>query len=181
MLFFFILIVFGVGVWYFFIRKIDKVCNEGDKPCLVGRCINNKCTNQCDKTNKCQNNYQCSDNKCILIKPQVPSGQYCGTVSVIGITLNAQMNFPTNGKIDFSTSDAISITCNAEPFTMDGSLIMITNIGTQGNCVHDASSSNNVSVESITYSKDTNQITLKASVKIKIFTVPVSMILSLCK
>jgi hypothetical protein len=63
---------------------------------------------------------------------------------------------------------------------MDGSLIMITDIGTQGDCVHDALVSNNVSVQSITYSKDTNQITLKATVKISFFTVPVSMTLTSC-
>lgn len=177
MLLFLIIILFAV--WYFFVRKIDTVCNDGDKPCSIGRCIKNKCTNECDKTNMCQGNYQCSDNKCVLIKPTGPVGKYCGSVSFLNITLKAQMNFPTNGKIDFSTSDAISITCNAEPFTMDGSLIMITDIGTQGDCVHDALSRNNVSVESITYSKETNQILLKANVKI-FFTVPVSMTLSLC-
>lgn len=174
------IILISFCIWYFFIRQTDSVCNDGDKPCSKGRCIKNKCINQCGPSQACEPTFQCFDNRCVAIKPVVPKGKYCGTVSLLGITLNGEMNFPTNGKVDFSTSDAISITCVAEPFTMDGSLIMITDIGTQGDCVHDALVSNNVSVESITFSKETNQITLKATVKISFFNVPVSMTLSSC-
>ena len=179
-----ILFIIGFGIsfyiWYFFVRQTITVCNEGDKPCLKGRCIKNKCINQCDPSNSCKPNFKCFDNRCEVIKPPVPLGKYCGTVSHFGKTLNGEMNFSTNGMVDFSTSDAISVTCNAEPFTMDGSLIMITNIGTQDECIHDKLVSNNVNIENVTYSKDTNQITLKANVKISIFNVPVNMTLSSC-
>jgi len=178
----FLIMIVGIGfcIWYFFIRQTKIVCNDGDKPCLIGRCTNNKCVKQCDASHPCKQNYQCLDKRCVDNKPPVPNGKYCGTVGVLNMKLDGEMNFNTDGKVDFSTSDAISITCIAEPFTMDGSLIMITDIGTPGDCVHDALVNNNVSVESVTYSKETNQIVLKASIKIQLFTFPVSMTLTSC-
>ena len=78
-----------------------------------------------------------------------PAGTYSGTSNILGINLvgsvtvngdTMDINMKSTGLLE------INMVCNGEAFTMSGSNVNLSGVGTSGNCVHDELSSEGISL-----------------------------------
>jgi len=92
-----------------------------------------------------------------------PTGTYTGSKSVLGVTIDGKVKINSATDMDLEISNAISISCPGEPYTLDGNSITITNMDKAGDCVHDAVASEpGLSIKSVTYDSSADAITVEA-------------------
>jgi len=97
----------------------------------------------------------------------VPIGFYKGQKTVLGYVVDANMQFkqPKFCGIQIAIDAAnVNITCTDEAYKMSGNLIELKHIDDEGDCLHDQME-DVVSLKSITYSKESNQVTVKVKYK----------------
>merc|ERR1712061_98752 len=97
----------------------------------------------------------------------VPIGFYKGQKTVLGYVVDANMQFkqPKFCGIQIVIDAAnVNITCTDEEYNMSGNLIELKHVNDDGDCLHDEMK-DVVSLKSITYSKESNQVTVKVKYK----------------
>jgi len=98
----------------------------------------------------------------------VPIGFYEGQKTILKYVVDANMQFeqPNVCGIQIVIDAAnVNITCTDEEYTMSGNSIELTHVNDEGDCLHDQMK-DVVTLKSITYSKDSNQVTVKVKYKI---------------
>jgi hypothetical protein len=105
-----------------------------------------------------------------------PAGTYCGSKTIFGETINGQVRFKSPELLDFAISGDFTINCADEYYVLDGSQIMLRDIGVVGDCTHDALSENKITLDSITYDSSANQI----NVAVKYSIAKIDILLSNC-
>ena len=101
-----------------------------------------------------------------FIFASVPSGRYSGSKTVFGETIGAVVTFQDSQKLNFGVSGAFTLDCVAEPYSLNGNTIVLTNIGVAGDCAHDALVDNGVDLTGIVYNPTTDQITVSVKYSI---------------
>jgi len=89
-----------------------------------------------------------------------PAGEYKGSKSVLGITVNADMKFSAT-TLEFGITGAVTLDCSNEPYTYSDGTISLTNIGNSDDCVKKDLDKEDVKLESATYDESSDKITLK--------------------
>jgi len=89
-----------------------------------------------------------------------PSGKYVGSKTVFGETIGASVSFHDADTLDFAITGAFALNCADEVYQINGSEIVITNIGVAGDCAHDALADNGVTLNDIVYDGTNNKITV---------------------
>ena len=102
----------------------------------------------------------------LLVFTQSPTGTYCGSKTVFGETVNGVVRFKSPELLDFVISGDFAIDCSDEYYSVDGSNVMLRDIGLDGDCTHDALTDNQITLNSITYDATSNK--LDVSVKYSI-------------
>jgi hypothetical protein len=97
-----------------------------------------------------------------LFALQAPAGDYKGSKSVLGDTITIEVDILSSSALNLQFSGPLTLNCANEPYSISGSTITLTNINTQGDCVHDALQQNSVSIESISYDATGDDINVKA-------------------
>jgi hypothetical protein len=97
---------------------------------------------------------------------QSPIGTYCGSKTVFGETVNGVVRFKSPELLDFVISGDFDINCFDEYYSVDGSNIVLRDIGLEGDCTHDALTDNKITLNSIAYDAVSNK--LDVSVKYSI-------------
>ncbi len=105
-----------------------------------------------------------------------PAGTYCGSKTVFGETINGEVRFKSPELLDFAISGDFTINCSDEYYALDGSKIILRDIGVVGDCTHDALADNKIALDSITYDSSTNQI----DVSVKYSIAKINILLSDC-
>jgi hypothetical protein len=105
-----------------------------------------------------------------------PTGTYCGSKTVFGETINGQVRFKSSELLDFAISGDFTINCADEYYVLDGSQIILRDIGVVGDCTHDALTDNKIMLDSITYDSSANQI----NVAVKYSIAKIDILLSSC-
>lgn len=105
-----------------------------------------------------------------------PTGTYCGSKTVFGETINGQVRFKSSELLDFAISGDFTINCADEYYMLDGSQIILRDIGVVGDCTHDALTDNKIMLDSITYDSSVNQI----NVAVKYSIAKIDILLSSC-
>lgn len=105
-----------------------------------------------------------------------PTGTYCGSKTVFGETINGQVRFKSPELLDFAISGDFTINCADEYYVLDGSQIILRDIGVVGDCTHDALSDNKITLDSIMYDSSANQI----NVSVKYSIAKIDILLSNC-
>ena len=102
----------------------------------------------------------------LLQTTNTPTGTYCGTKTVFGETINGLVNIKSSELLDFSISGDFTISCSDEYYKLDDSNIIMTGINTVGDCLHDTLTDNKITLNSIVYDNQKNQIdvTVKYSI-----------------
>ena len=67
-----------------------------------------------------------------------PSGNYSGSKTVLGETINAAISVTSDSLMDLSISGVIDLACTDEKYTLNGAEIDLDDIGVSGDCAHDA-------------------------------------------
>lgn len=98
-----------------------------------------------------------------------PEGSYSGGKTILGETVNANVEVLTATTMDFAISGVIDISCAGESYTLSGSTVTLDNVGVAGNCVHDALESNSVTLKQIMYDDASDQFTV--SVKYSVMSI----------
>jgi hypothetical protein len=78
--------------------------------------------------------------------------------------------------LDFAISGDFTINCVNEYYVLDGSQIILRDIGLVGDCTHDALADNKITLSSITYDSSANQI----NVSVKYSIAKIDILLSNC-
>jgi hypothetical protein len=94
----------------------------------------------------------------ILALVQSPVGKYCGSKTVFGETINGVVTFKSPEILDFVISGDFTINCADEYYLLSGSQVVLRDIGTAGDCTHDALEENKITLDSITYDSTANTI-----------------------
>jgi len=84
-----------------------------------------------------------------------PVGVYAGNKTILGTKIDGEMVFVYEGVCDIQILvDAahLKITCIDEPYIMNGTSVNLTGVHSEGNCVHDQLIANNVTLVSVTFS-----------------------------
>ena len=102
----------------------------------------------------------------LLSLTQSPIGTYCGSKNVFGETVNGVVRFKSPELLDFVISGDFTIDCSDEYYSVDGSNVVLRDIGLDGDCTHDALTDNQITLNSITYDAAYNK--LEVSVKYSI-------------
>ena len=102
----------------------------------------------------------------LLALTQSPTGTYCGSKTVFGETVNGVVRFKSPELLDFVISGDFAIDCSDEYYSVDGSNVVLRDIGLEGDCTHDALTDNQITLNSITYDATSNK--LDVSVKYSI-------------
>jgi len=92
----------------------------------------------------------------------VPIGFYEGQKKVFGYVVDANMRFDKPGICGIQiVIDAahVNVTCSNEEYTMNGNSVELSNVDNKGDCIHDQMP-DDVSLKSITYSKNSNKVTV---------------------
>ena len=97
---------------------------------------------------------------------QQPSGAYCGTKTVFGESITGLVTFKSSSTLDFAITGDFMIGCIDESYSVNGNQIMFTDINIPGDCMHDALSDNEITLNSVTY--DDTENTIDVSVKYSI-------------
>jgi len=105
-----------------------------------------------------------------------PTGTYCGSKTVFGETINGKVRFKSPELLDFAISGDFAINCVDEYYVLDGSHIILRDIGVVGDCTHDALSDNKITLDSIMYDSSANQI----NVAVKYSIAKIDILLSNC-
>jgi len=92
----------------------------------------------------------------------VPEGSYSGATSVFGQSVKGMAAFSSAaGTLDFSVSGAISLACDDEPYTYDGSgSISLTNEDVAGDCLHDSLEAYDATIDEVSYDAASNSVTV---------------------
>ncbi|GMI02426.1 hypothetical protein TrVE_jg2891 [Triparma verrucosa] len=95
-----------------------------------------------------------------------PSGEYSGSKTVLGQSINAKISATSDTSMDLSISGVIELSCSDEAYHMSGADILIDNIAQAGDCAHDALEENSVTLEKSVYDEaaDTITVSVKYSV-----------------
>lgn len=107
-----------------------------------------------------------------LLALSAPDGEYDGEKSVVGQSVKATMIF-SSSSMALTIEGPISLSCTDEPYTMQDSNVQLTNIGQNGDCVHDALSSNQVTLKSLTY--DSASDSIKVELKYSFLTISMDL------
>ena len=67
-----------------------------------------------------------------------PSGEYSGSKTVLGQSINAKISATSDTSMDLSISGVIELSCSDEAYHISGAEILIDNIAQAGDCAHDA-------------------------------------------
>ena len=92
-----------------------------------------------------------------------PNGSYCGSKSVLGETISAVVSFQDAQTLDFAISGDFVLDCRDETYSVSGSEIILRDIGLDGDCVHDAMTDNQITLQHITYDGAANTINVAVS------------------
>ncbi len=95
-----------------------------------------------------------------LFAATVPSGTYVGSKTIFGETIGASVSFHDADTLDFAITGAFALNCVDEVYQINGSEIVMMNIGVVGDCAHDALADNGVTLTNIVYDGTSNQITV---------------------
>ena len=104
---------------------------------------------------------------------QSPTGTYCGSKTVFGETVNGVVRFKSAELLDFVISGDFAINCSDEYYSVDGSNVLLRDIGLNGDCTHDALTDNKITLNSITYDAVSNK--LDVSVKYSIAKIDIEL------
>jgi len=110
-----------------------------------------------------------------MFADSTPSGTYKGTKSVLGQSVDATVTIDDASHFDMDISGVASISCKNEAYTLSGGKFSVPGATTSGDCLHDALTSNNVALSSMTYDATSDEISV--SVKYESF-LTVSVVLS---
>jgi hypothetical protein len=102
---------------------------------------------------------------------QVPTGNYVGSKTLFGETINAVVNIQDAECLDFAISGDFTLDCKDEHYSLNGNTIVLDDIDIVGDCAHDALVDNQITLKSIVYDDQNNQITV--SVKYSIVNVDI--------
>ena len=102
-----------------------------------------------------------------------PIGNYCGSKTVLGYSLDGFVQFKTPLLLDLSITGDFNIDCPNEPYFFDGNYIILRNLYSDGDCIHDNLNDNNIILNSILFDDTSNQIDL--SIKYSIANIEVSL------
>ena len=89
---------------------------------------------------------------------QSPTGTYCGSKTVFGETVNGVVRFKSTEFLDFVISGDFTIDCSDEYYSVDGSNVVLRDIGLVGDCTHDALTDNKITLDTITYDAFSNKL-----------------------
>jgi cathepsin F len=107
-----------------------------------------------------------------------PTGSYSGEKDIVGEKIDATVTFSSATSLSLKISGPISVNCPSEAFTFSGSEVTLTNLGTAGDCVHDAlAKEKDVKLSAIKYdsSKDEIEVTAKVGILPVTFTLSKSL------
>jgi hypothetical protein len=104
-----------------------------------------------------------------------PSGSYCGSKSVLGETVSAVVSFQDTQSLDLAISGDFVLDCRDEIYSISGSEIILRDIGLDGDCVHDALSDNQITLQHITYDGAANTIGVSVSYSRLQLNIPLSV------
>ncbi len=107
---------------------------------------------------------------------QSPVGTYCGSKTVFGETVNCVVRFKSAELLDFVISGDFAIDCSDEYYSVDGSSVVLRDIGLVGDCTHDALTDNKITLNSITYDAVSN----KLDVSVKYSVAKIDVLLTPC-
>jgi len=93
---------------------------------------------------------------------QSPAGDYKGSKSVLGETINIDASFNSDNTLNLVFTGPLSLNCAEEPYVISGDAIDLPNDTKSGDCIHDALQSNSVTLEGITYDSSSDKIDIKA-------------------
>ena len=94
----------------------------------------------------------------LFVFTQSPTGTYCGSKTVFGETVNGVVRFKSPELLDFVISGDFVIDCSDEYYSVDGSNVVLRDIGLEGDCTHDALTDNQIILNSITYDATSNKM-----------------------
>jgi len=102
------------------------------------------------------------------------TGEYSGTKSILGIEITNTITFEDGMKAEFAITGPLTIDCPDEPYTIaSNGTISLTNINTDGDCLHDNLASNDFTFEGMKYNSDSDVIVV--SVKYKFFSESITL------
>lgn len=90
-----------------------------------------------------------------------PSGSYTGTATVLGQSFVGKIVIESESTADLYLSGEVSITCEDEPFHMDGKNLVLDDIDEKGDCLHDTLHKYKVKLVSSKYDPKEDQVTLE--------------------
>lgn len=103
------------------------------------------------------------------VQQSTPIGNYCGSQSVFGYSLEGFVQFKTPQLLDLSITGDFNINCPNEPYYFDGNYIILQNLYSDGDCIHDNLNDNNIIISSILFDDTNNQIDLSVKYSIAKF------------
>ncbi len=95
-----------------------------------------------------------------FILKQAPVGNYVGSKTVFGETIDATVAFHDSSVLDFAISGAFVLDCSNEAYQLVLGNVVLRDIDVAGDCAHDALDANGVDLTKIVYNDATNQITV---------------------
>lgn len=87
-----------------------------------------------------------------------PSGQYEGSKAVLGVDITCDMR--VRSTVDIVISGPISLECDNESYTFEGTILTLDDVDENGDCVHDQLKKEDVTLKSITYDAPSDVLTL---------------------
>jgi hypothetical protein len=97
---------------------------------------------------------------------QVPVGNYVGSKTLFGETINAVVNINDATSLDFAISGDFTLDCKDESYSLVDNTIVLDDIDIVGDCAHDALVDNEITLKGIVYDAEQNQITVTAKYSI---------------
>ncbi len=110
----------------------------------------------------------------IITLTTTPSGTYKGSKTVLGQTINTEVDVTSDTLMNLIITGVISLSCSDEEYALNGNEVTVTHITEDGDCAHDALAENNVSLKSVSYDDSADTIT----VSVKYSVMSIDMILS---
>jgi len=91
-----------------------------------------------------------------------PSGEFYGSMTVLGYEINVNLKFSDDMKLDFELTGAETVSCPSETYTIasDG-LISLPGLNTAGDCLHD-NMQGGVTLKGVKFDSATDKITITA-------------------
>jgi len=89
-----------------------------------------------------------------------PAGTYEGSETVLDQKINAKVVLTSDNAMDLSISGVVDINCSGEAYSFDGAsgAITLNDVGTEGDCVHDALAKSGATLDGITYVAESDRI-----------------------